>query len=102
MTNNRKRWLTSAALLCVLLANVWSISRAQVAKPQARPGKTRIVQSFDADWRFNKGEAGGAEQPQFNDHAWRSLDVPHDWSIEGPFDKDNPTRGSGGFLPAGV
>ena len=49
-----------------------------------------------------KGDASGAENPSFNDSAWRKLDVPHDWSIEGPFDKDNPTRGSGGFLPSGV
>ncbi len=30
------------------------------------------------------------------------LNVPHDWSIEGPFDEKNPTGGAGGFLPAGV
>ena len=28
--------------------------------------------------------------------------MPHDWSIEGPFDQAAPTRGSGAFLPAGV
>lgn len=28
--------------------------------------------------------------------------MPHDWSIEGPFDKDNPTGKGGGFLPSGV
>lgn len=28
--------------------------------------------------------------------------MPHDWSIEGPFDAKNPTIGSGGFLPSGV
>jgi len=28
--------------------------------------------------------------------------VPHDWSIEGPLSKDNPTGKGGGFLPAGV
>jgi beta-galactosidase len=30
------------------------------------------------------------------------VDVPHDWSIEGPFAAKNPTGGAGGFLPAGV
>src|SRR5436190_3617395 len=62
----------------------------------------RAIKSFDAGWRFNQGEAKEAEQTAFNDHTWRQLDVPHDWSIEGPFDKDNATRGSGGFLPAGI
>ncbi len=46
------------------------------------------------DWRFFKGEAAGAEQPAFGDAAWRSLDLPHDWAIEGPFDrKFNPHDG---------
>ena len=48
-------------------------------------GNARRV-SLDADWRFLKGDAGGAEQPGFDDHAWRALDLPHDWAIEGPFD----------------
>lgn len=38
--------------------------------------------SLDADWRFLRGDAAGAEQPAFDDSAWRTLDVPHDWSIE--------------------
>src|SRR5262245_48049475 len=62
----------------------------------------RVVKKFDADWRFFKGEASGAEAVAFDDSAWRKLDVPHDWSIEGPFDEKNPTGGAGGFLPAGV
>ena len=62
----------------------------------------RITTSFDSDWRFLKSDAPGAEKPDFDDAGWRKLDVPHDWSIEGPFDKNNPTGGAGGFLPAGV
>ncbi|HEV8370725.1 MAG TPA: hypothetical protein VGQ39_22435, partial [Pyrinomonadaceae bacterium] len=65
-------------------------------------GSSRTTLSFDTGWLFFKGDTSGAENPSFNDSAWRKLDVPHDWSIEGPFDKDNPTRGSGGFLPSGV
>ncbi len=50
--------------------------------------------SFDASWRFFKGDAAGMEQTAFNDSAWRALDLPHDWAIEGPFDsKYNPETG---------
>ncbi len=42
--------------------------------------------SFDAGWRFQKGDAAGAEAPGFADGGWRALDLPHDWAIEGPFD----------------
>ncbi|HEY4786964.1 MAG TPA: glycoside hydrolase family 2 TIM barrel-domain containing protein, partial [Bacteroidales bacterium] len=64
--------------------------------------EARITESFDKDWRFLKADAAGAENPSFDDVTWRQLDVPHDWSIEGPFDKSNPTGVGGGYLPAGI
>lgn len=88
------------ALACVLALAAPSVRATTTAT--AAPETGRSVASFDQGWRFLKNDAVGAEQPGFDDAAWRSLDVPHDWSIEGPFDKDNPTRASGGFLPAGV
>lgn len=42
--------------------------------------RTRISQ----DWKFFKGNAEGAEARGFDDSAWRSVDVPHDYSIEDP------------------
>ena len=38
--------------------------------------------SFDQGWRFLKDNPPGAENPVFDDSKWRSLDLPHDWSIE--------------------
>lgn len=58
--------------------------------------------SFDRGWRFLKSDTPGAEAPAFDDSAWRTVDLPHDWSIEGPFDAKNPTGGAGAFLPAGI
>ena len=69
---------------------------------RAAPVPVRATTQFDTDWRFLKADATGAEAPGFDDASWRSLSVPHDWSIEGPFDQQNPTGGAGGFLPAGV
>lgn len=37
---------------------------------------------FDDDWRFHRGDVTDAEQINFNDNAWRKIDLPHDWSIE--------------------
>jgi beta-galactosidase len=47
---------------------------------------------FDADWRFLRADAPGAERAEFDDGAWRVLDVPHDWSIEDlpPVDQPAP------------
>src|SRR5262245_49519314 len=58
--------------------------------------------SMDHDWFFSLENPADAESPTFNDSAWRKLDVPHDWSIEGPFDEKNPAGGAGGFLPTGI
>jgi beta-galactosidase len=62
----------------------------------------RTVTPFDDGWLFFKGDATGADQPGFADSSWRGLSVPHDWSIEGPFDQNATTLGNGGYLPAGV
>jgi beta-galactosidase len=40
------------------------------------------TEDLNSNWRFLRGDAVGAEQPQFNDAAWRHIDLPHDWSIE--------------------
>ena len=37
---------------------------------------------FNLNWKFQKGSYPGAEKPEFNDKNWRSIDLPHDWSIE--------------------
>ncbi len=58
--------------------------------------------SLDSDWKFFQGDAPGAEKAGFDSSAWRKVDVPHDWSIEGNFDKAAPAGGAGGWLPTGV
>ena len=69
------------------------------AKPAAQP---RTELSADADWKFFLGDPAGADLPTFDDHSWRTLTVPHDWSIEGTPAEKNPTGSGGGFFPAGV
>jgi beta-galactosidase len=49
----------------------------------AGSGETRQVQSFDLDWRFYAGEIKGIEAPEYVDSSWLTVNVPHDWSIEG-------------------
>ena len=48
-------------------------------------------QLFDFGWQF-----------ALNDSTqWRSVDLPHDWSIECEFDKNAPAGNDGGYLPTG-
>lgn len=60
----------------------------------------REVQNFNFNWKFFKGDQPLAEKPEFNDSGWRSLDLPHDFSIEGPFSKE--WASGTGFLPGGI
>jgi beta-galactosidase len=97
-----KRFTAYLSLLVMTAGWLMLFSVTQSAQERRSSRGARATVSFDADWRFLKGDARDAEKPEFDDAAWRKLDVPHDWSIEGPFDKDNPTGRAGGFLPSGV
>ena len=68
--------------------------------------------SLDAGWKFHlgddwpnalrldkAGESSGPAAEKFNDNSWRTLDLPHDWAIELPFDRNSDT--SHGFKPVG-
>ncbi|MHC4505934.1 MAG: sugar-binding domain-containing protein, partial [Planctomycetota bacterium] len=57
---------------------------------------------IDFDWRFVLGDVPAARARDFDDSAWRRLDLPHDWSIEATPDRGNPAGAAGGFYPGGV
>lgn len=129
----------TALLLCLAAASVFA---ADAPAPATPPPRERI--SFNADWRFTKGDhpsvgesltyerikdwvlptgddlllyqaarrprpdgapaatlAGDSAIPytqaDYDDSAWRSLNLPHDWGIEGPFQQE--LSGDTGKLP---
>jgi beta-galactosidase len=69
----------------------------------------RSRESFNLGWKFVKyfnaanevvtsdKEADNLQLPSVNDNAWRSLDLPHDWAIEGPF--NDSLENNTGLLP---
>jgi beta-galactosidase len=63
---------------------------------------TERKQLFDYDWKFFLGDIPEAQTSNFDDENWRKLDLPHDWSIEGQVDANNPTGCAGGYFPAGM
>ena len=83
------------ALVFILLLSIFS-SFAQ--------NKSNIErkQLFDYDWKFYLGDTASAKLNDFDDAAWRTLDLPHDWSIEGKINPKNPTGVAGGYFPAGI
>lgn len=57
---------------------------------------------WDEGWRFALHNDEKAHETTFDDHAWRVLDLPHDWAIEGDFYALNPSGANGGALPGGI
>jgi len=62
----------------------------------------RIIESFNTGWTFSLDSVEQAWHPDFDDSGWRTLDLPHDWSVEGSFSADHPATPGGGGLPGGI
>jgi len=57
---------------------------------------------FNNNWKFLFKDDSLAYKYSYIDTSWRLLNLPHDWSIEGEFSEDHPTKPAGGALPAGI
>lgn len=104
---SQKVFLLGACFL-ILIAAI-----AIVSCSDAKPDFTKREQNFDTNWKFNLGDIKGADSVKFDDSQWRTLDLPHDWSIEdlpsnsgknqiGPFSEDSPGKGSTGNVMGGI
>jgi len=61
------------------------------------------VQSFNQNWKFTLADSTlHASAAVYNDNSWRTLNLPHDWSIESDFGKNFPASPGGGALPGGI
>ncbi len=83
----------------VLLCFLALVCRGAESPPPIS-ASARTVVDFDFGWRFALSDSPMAMQPKFDDAGWRQVNVPHDWSIEGPF---SASYGSGnGYAPGGI
>ena len=86
-------------------ANAQAPARAPVQAPPAGGFRmmSRVRDTFDFGWKFFKGDASGAQQTDFADKSWRDVDLPHDWSVEGPINEKPPMAvGGGQIYPMGI
>ena len=86
----------------LFLACLFALATSGMGLCGAGTGEARARVGLSEDWAFHLGEASGAENPVFDDSKWRKLDVPHDWSIEQPYDPKMPGGSSVGYLPGGI
>ncbi len=96
------RLLSATALFVVLTSTLFA---AETNSP-----RERLLMDFG--WKFHLGnewgtglnlaKAGSSSGPagrSFGDSSWRTVNLPHDWAIELPFDQG--ADGSHGFKPVG-
>lgn len=50
------------------------------------PAVAQRKASLDTGWKFHRGDVVNAEVAEFDDTKWRTLTVPHDFSMEPAFD----------------
>ena len=84
---------------CAILPVAGVLRPAGAASSEPQP-RERLL--FDQDWKFLLGDPAGAEAVSFDTAAWRTLDLPHDWSIEGKMNPQSVEDGSGGYRDGGV
>ncbi len=78
MSTNNKHVLSGLVLLVSTMLS--SPCEAQRTETILRDG-----------WRFSRGEhldTIAPSMPNYDDKKWQTVQVPHDWAIYGPFDKE--------------
>jgi beta-galactosidase len=86
----------------LILVLTFFISEVHCQKSSKGEIESRVTKNIDFGWLFKLDDQDGAERVMFDDKGWRKINVPHDWSVEGPFDLDNPSGWRGGYLPGGI
>jgi beta-galactosidase len=94
----------------ILIGLVVLLALASCSQKSEEAGKIWFGENnFDNGWKFLLDSIEGAENPAFIDSTWRTVDLPHDWSIEdldkqkhpdaiGPFVKNSPGGVSTGHV----
>lgn len=99
-------------LFILSIMMLWSLFSCSSNNKNTRSLKDRNV-PFDLGWKFIRDSIPGAENTAFNDAAWKTVDLPHDFSMEiiadsakaahiGPFTKASEGGPSTGEVKGGT
>lgn len=82
--------------MLIVLVACWASS---VAVGYAQHRKTI---NFNEGWSFRLDSVSDYRDHRLDFSDWRRLDLPHDWSIELPFDSLSPGNSGAGYLSGGI
>src|SRR6185437_1942612 len=107
----RNEWVISIRMKFTSLAVKLAAIFLMVAAARAAESP-RERTSIDFGWKFHLGDdwpnalhldkagsSGGPASASFGDATWRTVNLPHDWAVELPF--DSSADGGHGFKPVG-
>lgn len=106
MKKKWKKWIASigvAAMGVSFLAPLNVPGQVKAAETIDDSNEGRKI-PFNNDWKFFMETSGSidASGKDYDDSAWRDVDLPHDYSIEQAFDRNSPGTANGGYLNGGV
>jgi len=93
----RRLAVHAAVVLTFIMVVGISLPLLAAEKQQTHGGRRNCI---DLGWQFVKGDVAGAEQTNFDDRNWQHVNLPHDWTVEGPVSETNSRLN--GYLPKGI
>lgn len=80
MYMNIRKNIFSGTALKLLVASLFTVLSSY--------GQNRMEVTLTDNWKFFRGENKQAFENKYDDRSWKTVTVPHDWAISGPFDKE--------------
>lgn len=77
--NVRENLLSGSALILLVTSLFTALSSY---------GQNRVEIALTDNWKFFRGKNEQAFEKKYDDRSWKTVTVPHDWAISGPFDKE--------------
>lgn len=100
---NRKRTLsrlTPLLLSAMLFAGGTTVFAEEYQTiSETAVDKTETI-NLNLDWRFTLSDPDQADFAGYDDSAWETVTLPHDWAVDHEFSKDNSS--GTGYLPGGT
>jgi len=78
--NYRTKLLTLFFLITLVIISACSRTKTDE--------QVRKREKFNSDWSFINEDIKDGQSVNYDDSDWRTLNLPHDWAIEGPFSED--------------
>ncbi len=94
--------VTAVLLSALIMLSAFAMLPADLFKASAAVvAEERYELDFNNNWKFNLGNVTNAEQKGFDDSAWETVELPHDFSISQDFFSSG-TEAESGNLPGGT